>query len=91
MTGMDEEAWQLKQLDMAAVRKMYKDVLAGSEALVVAALKRGEEQLLDTLAVRCDGEIWKSWKGIRRDLKHSGCKRGGSGLGDVFGRQWKGA
>ena len=49
---MDEEAWQLQQLDVQAVRRLYAEVLEGGEPLVLAALKRGVEQLLDTLGVR---------------------------------------
>ena len=52
LTGMDEEAWQLQQLDVQAVRQLYAEVLEGGEPLVLAALKRGVEQLLDTLGVR---------------------------------------
>lgn len=51
LTGIEEEAWQLKRLDIAAVRRMYGEVLSGEEPLVVAALKRGGEHLLDTLGV----------------------------------------
>ena len=52
LTGVDEEAWQLQRLDVQAIRQLYAEVLEGGEPLVLAALKRGVEQLLDTLGVR---------------------------------------
>lgn len=54
LTGVEEEAWQLKRLDMPAVQRMYAEVLSGEEPLVVAAVKRGGEHLLDTLGVRTE-------------------------------------
>ncbi|GAX73417.1 hypothetical protein CEUSTIGMA_g869.t1 [Chlamydomonas eustigma] len=48
-SGLEEETWQLQRLDLQAVREVYKDILSGGESLLLAALKRGAEQLLETL------------------------------------------
>ena len=47
--GVEEERKQLQRLDMDAVRRLYEQVLSEGEPILMEALKRGLEQLLDNI------------------------------------------